>query len=469
MAYRGMREWIDHLEKEGELLRIPEEINLEPDAGALGRAVCDIEGPGILAENIVGFTDSRMSIGLHASYRRTAMAMGLPKDTSRQAQIDAWIQAYDRYPVKSRMVREAPCKENIVMGDKVNLFQFAIPRINANDASFYLAKTMCITKDPDSDWVNMGMYRMMILDRNKTGVFLNPFQHIGRHYAKYRERGKPMPMAVALGTEPVLPMISGMKIPLEWNEFDYAGAVRGEPEELVLMETADIPVPATAEIILEGEVTLGEQVLEGPFGEAPGAYSGYFRLPVFEVKAVTYRDNPIFDTLYMGRPNAENHYMTILSKLAGVQQDLRRLFPNITAISFLGPYLFNCVIQAKWRHSGEPRQVMSAWWGSGFGFNSKVVICVDEDVDPWNAFDVLWAITTRSQANRDFVMIPDTETYLDPSQSVAGSSCKLGIDATKPRPPNYRYLPVEWVTPPKGTEEWKKRIESRWQKKEERK
>ena len=281
MPYRDLRDWIDHLERNEELIRIKEQIQIEPDAGAIGRAVCDLEGPAVLAENVAGF-ETPMSIGLHASWRRSAMAIGLPKTSGHKEQLRAWNGFSKRTHLKAEMVKDAPCKENILKGDQVNLFQFPIPRINIHDGSFYISKPMIITKDPDSGWVNVGMYRMMVMNRNKTGMMaLTATAHANLHFKKYRDRGQDMPMAVALGTEPVLPMVAGSWQPEGWNEFDFAGAIRGEPEELVMAETCDLPVLARAEIVLEGILKHHETALEGPFGESPGSYSGYFALPVF--------------------------------------------------------------------------------------------------------------------------------------------------------------------------------------------
>ena len=183
MIYRDFREWIVGLEKEGELIRIKEEIHLEPDSGAIGRAVLDIDGPGILAENIYGY-ETKMTTGLFASLRRVALAMGLPKTASFKEMKEAVLRAYDNFPVKARMVdkKDAPCKENIVTGDKVNLFQFPAARNNAQDAGPYMYKTVCITKDPDSDWVNCGVYRLQLIERNKTGILIQPDQHTADHY-----------------------------------------------------------------------------------------------------------------------------------------------------------------------------------------------------------------------------------------------------------------------------------------------
>ena len=393
------------------------------------------------------------------------MAMDLPKDTSRRQQVKAWIDAYNRYPVKAKVVSDAPCKENVLARDEVNLFRFPIPRINSNDASFYISKPMCISKDPDSDWINVAMQRMMVLHRNQTAVLASTLgRHIRHHWRKWQGIGKPMEMAVAIGTEPVLPMIAGMKIPAGWNEYDYAGAVRKEPEELVKGETVDLPVPARAEIVLEGVLRTDTQVLEGPFAEHTGAYSGCFWTPVFEIQAITYRNNPIYDCLFVGKPYNESVYMTMLSALAGLQQEIQAMFPQVTELAYHLPYLYNVVVQGKWGHAGEPKRVMNGLWGSRWGASIKMITVVDEDIDPWDEKQVLWAIAARCQADKDIVMIPGSEGNLDPSKDPDDSSCKLGIDATKSRPPFYRHRPVHWVEPRERTEEWKDKILLQWQK-----
>jgi UbiD family decarboxylase len=459
MAFKDFREWISFLEREGELLRLDREIAPEPDVGAIGRAICDMEGPGALLENVRGFK-MRLAIGLHASWRRANAALGLPREATRREQTQFIMNAYDRHPLKPVMRDSGACQENIVTGDAVNLFHIPIPRINKDDASFYITKPMCITKDPETGWVNVGMYRMMVQERNRIAIHLTPQQHIGHHYAKYIERGQPMPMAVALGTEPVLPMVAGAKIPAGWNEYDFAGALRGEPLDLVRGSTVDLPVPAHAEIVLEGVVRIDELKLEAPFGEFHGAYGGYQYSPIFEVNAITFRTDPIYDHLYLGRSYSEADYMTTCTKLAGLWRDIKPKFPQITEISLLNPYWYVCVAQGRWRHTGEPRLAMFALWAHGIA--NKFVICVDEDVDPWSAQDVLWAVGARSQGDKDFVIVPDTVPALDPSQSLHHTTCKVGIDATKSRPPYHRSEPVGWIAPPEKTEEWKKIIGDLW-------
>ena len=153
---------------------------------------------------------------------------------------------------------------------------------------------------------------------------MNFNQHGARHYIRQEELGKPLEVAVAVGGEPILPMVAGAKIPYEWSEFDCAGAIRNSPYEITKAETVDLPVPADAEIVLEGHLPPGERVFEGQFGEFPGAYTGYFHAPVFHIDAITYRHDPIFESLYIGRPNTENTYMTLHSKLSAVVHELKK-------------------------------------------------------------------------------------------------------------------------------------------------
>ncbi|MFC1872280.1 UbiD family decarboxylase [Chloroflexota bacterium] len=457
MIARDLREWIDQLEKAGELIRIKEELKLEPDIGALGKAVCDLEGPGIFAENIAGY-NTPLSICLHASFRRTGMAMGLPKDATFRQIKDKWLSTYDKYPVKAELVKDAPVKENVILGDKINLYDFPAPRINTNDAGPYLTKTMVITKDPDSDWVNIGMFRAMQMDRNRTGLVIQHFQHTAKHYFRARQLGTPLEMAIVYGAAPNLPLVSGSPIPFGWNEFDFAGALRGAPEEIVIGETVNLPVPAAAEIVFEG--TLGPpDVFEGPFGEFAGSYSTAYMTPTFHVKAITHRNNPIMDHLYIGRGRTETDYMTALPTISSIENEIKPRHPEVTEIAFLTPKWLNCVVQGKWTHRSQPLKVMAAIWGARSLIAPKMVTLVDEDIDPWNADEVMWAIGARVQADTDIYTIPGSYAALDPSQSPDGMSCMFGINATKSILPKPRHNLVEYVTPRKETPMWKGRIQ----------
>jgi UbiD family decarboxylase len=223
-------------------------------------------------------------------------------------------------------------------------------------------------------------------------------------------------------------------------------------------ETVDLPVPATAEIVLEGLVSPKADVFEGPFGEFTGAYSGMLVMPTFEIKTITHRDDPIFDHVYVGRGAIESFYLNLVCLVVALEEELRHLIPNMTQVAFLQPALENCVVQGRWTNRTEPRRVMNAVWASQAATQNKVLTIVDEDVDPWDADDVMWAIATRCQANTDIVMMPGSHCRLDPSVELDGTSCLLGIDATKSKEPFPRHSVCDWVAPRKEMEAWKEKI-----------
>jgi len=447
-----LRHWLDFLQDDNDLWIIEDEVKPEPDIGAIGKAISDTQGPAALIKNVRGYK-SPLAIGVHGAPRRVAKALGLEKDANNDQVIEAWSRALSRYPVKSVLRSDGTCKENIVKGDKVNLFDFPLHRLNSIDGSFFISKGCLISKGNDNDIVNVGIYRMMVLGKNKTAIMMQFDQHAARHFVSQEEKGKPLQISVSIGNEPVLPMVAGAKMPYEWSEFDVAGAVRESPYELTKSETSDLPVPAHAEIILEGVIEPHLRVFEGPFGEFPGAYTGYFYAPIFTVKAITHRDNPIYETLYIGRPDAEHHYMTRHSKLATLTNELRKVMPKITRIAYLKPYIHVAVIQGKWTHTGDPKQAINLFWGVSLGRNAKITVCVDEDVNPWDASEVMWAISTRVSSSNDIFIMHDAYQSLDPAH-ISGVSIKIGIDATKPRPPYLRFKPVDWIDPPKGTDQW---------------
>ncbi|MFH1775136.1 MAG: UbiD family decarboxylase [Chloroflexota bacterium] len=459
MAYRDLREWMARLESEGELVRLADEVRLEPDIGAIGRAILNTGGPAVWAQRLFGYDETRsLVIGLAATPSRIGMALGLPKDAPMSEQKRLWLSAYDRQPLKPRMVKDAPCRENIVSGDDVNLFDFPIMRLNTGDPAPFIIKTSVISRDPDSDWVNSGTYRMQVLGRNKTAMYAARRKDWGEHYEKYRQMGREMECAVALGTEPVLGMVSGTRLPPGCGEYEFAGALRGEPEELIMAESVNLPVPASAEIVLEGIVKPDESAFEGNFGEGLGAYSHAVMAPVFHVKTITYRHNPIFDTIYIGRPPTESSRFFLMTNSAMLEQELKVKFPQITEVALLWPAMKNVVIQGRWGHRGEPNKVIAAFIGSTTAaYDAKLVTIVDEDIDPWNVTDVMWAIAGRSQGDKDFIIYPGCRSDLDPSQGVDGLSCVVGINATKPRPP-YDRIVAQWVTHPEGTGDWEARI-----------
>ncbi len=453
MAYKDFRQFLNKLDAEGELLRIKDEVDWEEEIGAISKRLIDketrgVNAPAVLFENITGYPGASFFTNTIASYRRYALALGLPKDTPIRDIIETYRQRA-KNPVKPKIVKSGPCKENILKGKDVDLFKFATPKWHAKDGHRYIGTFhSCIMKDPESDWTNWGMYRMGIHDKNSTGIWINLGQHCWIIYEKYKAMGKPMPMAVAIGQDPTHAIVAASPFDEGVSEVDMAGALRQEPVELVKAETNDLLVPANAEIILEGEVPPDETRMEGPFGEAAGYYGGAkFPKPVFHVKCITHRNNPIHTGSMESTPCTDDsiNWSTAATALLKNHVIDNLKIPGVKDL-FFNPYAFGvgmCIVSAKRVMSGLPMVIASAIWCHHNSFISVAaswVIVVDEDVDPTNFNEVIWAMTTRCDPQRGIQIIKDrgnalalvpTVPWIDRAKLQKGGSSIL-IDAGFP-------------------------------------
>ena len=262
-----------------------------------------------------------------------------------------------------------------------------------------------VTKDPDTGWVNVGTYRMMVHERDLCGIQLSPFQHAGMMYSKYQKMQKPMPIAVAIGCDPVAMFVSGSPFPADVNEWEMAGALRQEPMKLVKCETVDLEVPAEAEIILEGEVSPAGMRKEGPFGEHTGYYGGGVReLPVVKINCITNRHNPIFRGSAVGIPITEQTRLSGFAWTTSAWAMYKQAgFPGVTAINCPAgsdPELC-AIIAIKKSYSSQALDAGRLFLSSKVGKQMKHVIIVNDDIDVFDLSKVLWAVNTRMQAGRD--------------------------------------------------------------------
>ncbi len=420
MAYADFREFINKLESEGELLRIKEEIHWDEEVGAISKGLIDREtrgtpSPAVLFENIAGYPKAKFFTNTLASYRRYALALGLPKDTSKREIIETYRQR-TKNPIKPKIVKYGSCKENILKGDDVDLFKFATPKWHAKDGHRYIGTFQTvIMKDPESGWTNWGLYRMGIHDKKSTGIWIIPGQHSWIIYEKYKAMGKPMPMAVAIGQDPTHPIVSASPFDEGVSEVEMAGALRQEPVELVKAETSDLLVPANAEIILEGEVPIDELRMEGPFGEAAGYYAGdKFPKPVFHVKCITHRNNPINTGSMESTPLTDDNIMwgTCASALLKNHLIDNLKIPGVKDLYFY-PYAYGtamCIVSAKRVMSGLPQIIASSIWSHKVCLMATAaawVIVVDDDIDPTDIHQVLWSMLTRCDPERGVQIIRD--------------------------------------------------------------
>ncbi len=430
MAYRDFREFVSRLEAEGQLARVKVEVGLEYEIGAICRKVLDASGPALLFERPGGYSVPLVTNSLGTRQR---YALGL--ETTPDKLHQEWLRRTE-HPIPPTMVKTGPCKENILLGDEVDLFKLPIPLWNALDQAPYITFPCHISRDPKTGERNCAMYRAMVHDRKTLGILSEPIRHLAMQRAKASD--KPFPVAIALGLDPAIHMAAVASFPHGVDEMGMAGALRGAPVELVPCETIPLEVPAHAEVILEGVIPPGVLREEGPFGEFTGYYGLRRPRSVIEIKAMTFRNNPMHQAVYQGRPPNEDCIVIGMP----LEAELMRMvtLPGIRGIHLTvgGAGGFNCVVAVEKRFEGYGKMVGMAILGTWEGRRIKHVIVVDEDIDPFNSTEVEWALATRVQPHRDVEIVKEMRGMtLDPSISEAERdsgavlTSKMIIDATR--------------------------------------
>lgn len=439
MAFKDNRQFVETLEKTGDVVRIKQEIDWDMEAGAIVRRGAELDAPAPFFERIKGYPPGYRMFGVPAvGSRRVAIALGLPPDSPRRALQDEYARRIG-HPIKPIIVRSGPCQENILLGDEVNLYRFPAPMVHEGDGGRYIGSWhLLINKEPDSDWANWGMYRVMIHNSNLVGCLIHMGNHGGKIYhLKYAPRRAPMPMAVAIGADPVSSLLAATGIPAGQNEADYAGALQQEPIELVKCQTSDLLVPAHAEIVLEGEMLPGAMLPEGPFGEFTGYRTAWEWRDVCHIKAITYRNDPILTMTNPGVPGRGTQDTPTMFSEAEIKKLLRERGVPVVDVYIPAPAINFMVIVSIRRssHSNMPTKVKNVI-RSYKDFMEKVVV-VDEDVDIFNLAEVLHAFATRCHPARG-VSIEERDTpsglcpYLTSEEKQWGRGAGLLLDSTWP-------------------------------------
>jgi UbiD family decarboxylase len=461
MSYRDLREFLDLLESENQLIRIKDEVMPEPDLSAIGRSAPNMEnGPAVIVENIRGYKNP-LVLNVHGSWQNHALMLNLTKDTPVKEQFFKLKELWDQYPVKPVWVdkKDAPVKEVTIEKD-INLFEvLPLFRINEFDAGFYLSKALIVSKDPNKpdsyEEQNAGTYRIQVKGKDKVAIQPLPFHDIAVHLRNAEEKNEPLPIAICLGNDPVLSFMASTPISYVQSEYDFAGALKGAPIELTKSEFGNLDIPARSEIVLEGYIEPRVREVEGPFGEFPGSYSGSRRQPVVKITKITHRQNPIFENLYLGMPWTEIDYLMALNTSIPLYEQLKRDFPEVEAVNAMYTHGIGVIVSTKSRFGGYGKAVAMRLLSTPHGMPySKIVIVVDEFVDPFNLEQVMWALTTRVRPDKDVFKIPYAPGMpLDPSSEPAGMHTKLVIDATTPVAPDIA-RDTELLEVPAKTEEW---------------
>ncbi len=443
LPHQDMRDWLQMVDAIGEL-RVLEGVDWQENIGRITEMLHHTDGaPAVVFDKIPGYPAGyRILVNAQSERRRLAVSLGLPVDVGVFELMDEWERRMDTVtPVPPAYVESGPITENVFEGDDVDLLKFPTPLWHPQDGGRYLGTgDGVITKDPESDWVNMGTYRVMVHDRNHTGLYISPGKHGMIHRNKYFERGEPLPAVVMIGMDPLLFIASCLEMGPGVNELDWVGAMRGRPLECIRGKYTGLPIPAYGEIAIEGFLHGDRKRLEGPFGEWTGYYASASREePVFEVKALYHRNNPIILGVPPEKPPYEAHRFRQYLRSANLRRELRLSgVPDVVGAwchGVGGCRLLN-VVAIKQRYPGHARQAghVASQCRTG-AYLGRITIVVDEDIDITDLNEVMWAVVTRADPERDLDIIHRAWSGpLDPAiqPGKKGFNSRMIIDATRP-------------------------------------
>lgn len=467
-VYKDLREFLETLEAEGQLVRIKDEVLPEPDIASAGRAASNLKnGPAVLFEKVKGYKYSVVT-NVHGSWPNHALMMGMPKDTPVKEQFMELNRRWDKYPVPPKVLsrEEAPCKENVVDKD-INLFEILpLYRINDQDGGFFISKASVVTADPDDpgnfDKMNVGTYRIQVKDKDRIGIQALAMHDIAVQLEKAERKNEKVPIAICIGNNPLVTFMASTPIGYSQNEYEFVGALQdGVPCEIVKADLCDhIYVPAGSEVVLEGYIEPRVREVEGPFGEFPGSYSGARNQCVVRITHITHRTNPIYESLYLGIPWTEIDYLMALNTSVPLYKQIKEGFPELVALNAMYMHGHVAIISTKCRYGGYGKGIAFRLLSTPHGMPyTKIIIVVDEFVDPFNLEQVMWALASRVKPDKDVAIIPNCPGMpLDPSSYPAGMHTKMIIDATTPVPPEPNPRAVELLEPPAKTAEYEEII-----------
>ncbi|MBI4322012.1 MAG: UbiD family decarboxylase [Chloroflexi bacterium] len=425
MPWRDFRSFLSFLEEKGDLVRVSKEVSTRFQIAAYTRKSSDTNGPAFIFDNVAGYPGWRVAAALYATPGRIVDAL----ETKRLELIHKYMAAMSN-AIEPKMVEDGPCQEVVLTGSDVDLNNLPICTHAELDAGPFITAGVVITKDPVIGVRLLSINRMQVFGPRELGVFPSPHQRLWRAIKKAAELGQTLEAAVAIGVDPAVELGSLAKIDHSLDKYGVAGALHGSPIELVKCRTVDIEVPATTEVVIEAEIFPNELRTEGPFGEFPGTYSGTTQSPVVRVKAITHRENPIYHTAMACMPVSEDHLMSGVQRAIEVYRAARMACPEIVDVRMRGNHVFDAVVSIRKRLDGEARNVIVSVLGAT---HSKYCTVVDEDIDIYNDRDIIWAMETRVQPDKDvYIYPPMVGGPLDPSSPQRPHSSKMGIDATLP-------------------------------------
>ena len=421
--YESLRDWIGFLRERGELVDNKEEVELRGEVAAISRKIASSDGPAALHHSVRGYPGWKVFTDGLTTRKRIAWAFGEENERNLAASISKKLaEGEKRKPI---VVGTGPCKELKFFGDEVDLTKLPIPYTGEYDMPPYITAGISNIRDPETGWINSGIRRFQLKGKRKLNSLVLPFQHEGIIFSKYMKMNQAAPVAIVIGWDPLFGLVSLLPAPEQVDEMDTWAIFAGEPIKAVKCETSDILVPATAEIIIEGTMDPNERILEGPFSEFTGFYSGLRRLPVIDVKCVTLRRDCIYQSMYMAVPTSESHTMGHFMTETEILRQVKQLVPDIVDVAILSSWGMVTAVavskSARRRKPGLVRKVALALKAIQASVWVKNVIIVDDDTDVRNPYEVFWNLAVKFQGEKDILVIPEfAGTFLDPSEPYLG-------------------------------------------------
>jgi len=480
--FSDLRDFIQALEKAGELKRISAEVDPHLELTEICDRTLKKKGPALLFENPKRYSIPVLG-NLFGTPKRVAMAMG-QEDVESLRDVGkllaflkepeppaGWKDLLEKAPkfknalyLNPKEVRKPPCQEVVIEEDGVDLNKLPIQTCWPGDAGPLVTWPLVITRGPNKERQNLGIYRMQLLGRNK--LIMRWLAHRGGaiDFREWKEMhpGDPFPISIAIGADPATILATVTPVPDTLSEYAFAGLLRSGKTEVTRSLTNDLQVPASAEFVLEGVIEPDEMAEEGPFGDHTGYYNEVEMFPVFTVKKITHRKDPIYHSTYTGRPPDEPAILGVALNEVFVPI-LQKQFPEIIDF-YLPPEGCSyrvAVVSMKKQYAGHAKRVMMGIWSFLRQFMyTKFIIVTDGDVNVRNWEDVIWAMTTRMDPARDSVIVENTPIdYLDFASPVSGLGSKIGFDATNKFPAE---TDREWGTPIQMSSEVVQKIDELW-------
>lgn len=479
MPFDDLRSFLRALEKEKELVRVPFEVDPHLEITEFADRAVKQRRPALLFEKPKG-SDVPLAINLFASMHRMQIALDVGNAEEIAARISGFLQLQkpeslvDKLKLLPRLkeissafprtVKDGPCKE-VVRHENFSIEEFPVLHCWPGDAGRFITLPMVFSRNPETGKRNCGMYRMQVFDGHTTGMHWQKHKQGAEHYRRLVVEGKQtrMPVAVAIGADPVTMFSAILPLPPEIDEMLFAGFVRGKSVDMVKCETSDLEVPANAEIVLEGHLELGELRREGPFGDHTGFYSLDDNYPVFHIDCITQRKKPVYAATIVGPPPMEDFYMG--KAIERIFLPLMKMqLPEVRDICMPAEGVFHNLILVSIRKSypGQARKVMHAIWGLGQAMFSKVVIVVDEDVDVQNVPEVAWKALNNIDPERDIEFVHGPIDSLDHASRMPNYGSKMGVDATAKWPSEG--FSRRWPAIIEMSSEVKQRVDSLWKR-----